>query len=210
VKRREFIAGLGSAAAWPLVARAQQAAMPVVGYLSPQSADDDYKFRTVPFLQGLKETGYVEGQDVAVEYRYAENQFDRLPTTAAAFAESGHGILTSMGTRPRSQAGDPMTLGNMRANGVRSLAVWERHHEGAERRSLVGPYAGPGVWAAHGPGLFQAVHQLRADLIGCVSELVAFEDASGIGRRLGRTHGTGIPETLLATADEVIQCWHTQ
>jgi putative tryptophan/tyrosine transport system substrate-binding protein len=72
IKRRQFIAGLGSAAAWPMVARAQQAAPLVIGYLSPQSADDDYKNYTVPFLQGLKETGYVEGQNVAIEYRYAE------------------------------------------------------------------------------------------------------------------------------------------
>ena len=83
MKRRTFIAGLGSAAAWPVVARAQQAAMPVIGLLSAQSADDDYKNMTVPFLQGLKETGYVEGQNVAVEYRYAENQYDRLPALAA-------------------------------------------------------------------------------------------------------------------------------
>jgi putative ABC transport system substrate-binding protein len=69
IGRRTFVAGLGSAAAWPVVARAQQAALPVIGYLSPQSADDDYKNFTVPFLQGLKETGYVEGQHVAVEYR---------------------------------------------------------------------------------------------------------------------------------------------
>jgi putative ABC transport system substrate-binding protein len=74
VRRRTFIAGLGSAAAWPLVARAQQAALPVIGYLSSQSADDDYKNHTVPFLQGLKETGYVESQNVAVEYGWAENQ----------------------------------------------------------------------------------------------------------------------------------------
>jgi putative tryptophan/tyrosine transport system substrate-binding protein len=78
MRRREFIAGLGAAAAWPLVAQAQQPAVPVVGFLSPQSADDDYKNFTVPFLQGLKETGYVEGQNVAVEYRWAENQYDRL------------------------------------------------------------------------------------------------------------------------------------
>jgi len=80
VKRRTFIAGLGSAAAWPVAARAQQ---PVIGYLGVQSADDDNDKDTVPFLQGLKETGYVEGQNVAIEYRWAENQVDRLPALAA-------------------------------------------------------------------------------------------------------------------------------
>ena len=80
MRRREFIVRLGSAAAWPVVARAQQAGVPVIGYLGDQSADDDF---TVPFLQGLKEAGYVEGQNVAVEYRYAENQYDRLPALAA-------------------------------------------------------------------------------------------------------------------------------
>ena len=61
IKRRTFIKGLGSAAAWPVLARGQQAGMPVIGYLGSQSADDDYKSFTVPFLQGLKETGYVGG-----------------------------------------------------------------------------------------------------------------------------------------------------
>jgi putative ABC transport system substrate-binding protein len=87
MKRRTFIVGLGSVAAWPVVARAQQPSVPVIGYLSPgssaDSADDDRKNRTVPFLQGLKETGYVVGQNVATEYRWAENQFDRLPVLAA-------------------------------------------------------------------------------------------------------------------------------
>jgi putative ABC transport system substrate-binding protein len=62
MNRREIIAGLGSAAAWPVVARAQQPAMPVIGYLGAQSADDDKILSSVPFLQGLKEIGYVEGQ----------------------------------------------------------------------------------------------------------------------------------------------------
>ena len=83
MRRRTFIAALGGAAAWPLAARAQQRAVPVIGFLSPQSAEVDYKIITVPFLQGLKETGYVEGQSVTIEYRYAENQFDRLPALAA-------------------------------------------------------------------------------------------------------------------------------
>jgi putative ABC transport system substrate-binding protein len=82
MRRREFIAGLGSAAAWPVVSRAQQPVLPVIGYLGTQSADDDYKNFTVPFLQGLKETGYVEGRNVAIEYRWAESQADRLPALA--------------------------------------------------------------------------------------------------------------------------------
>jgi putative tryptophan/tyrosine transport system substrate-binding protein len=64
MRRRDFIVGLGSAAGWPLAARAQQSALPVVGFLIPQSADEVYKNMTVPFLQGLKEAGYVEGQNV--------------------------------------------------------------------------------------------------------------------------------------------------
>jgi putative ABC transport system substrate-binding protein len=82
IRRREFIAGLGSAAAWPLAARAQEPTVSVIGYLGTQSAELDYKNFTVPFLQGLKETGYVEGQNVVVEYRYADNQYDRLPALA--------------------------------------------------------------------------------------------------------------------------------
>jgi hypothetical protein len=86
MRRRDFIAGLGSAAAWPVVVRAQDKPLPVVGWLSSQSADDDYKNRNVPFLQGLKETGYVEGQNVAVEYRRAESQLDRLPVPLSSAA----------------------------------------------------------------------------------------------------------------------------
>jgi putative ABC transport system substrate-binding protein len=83
MRRRDFIAGLAGAAVWPLAADAQQPTVPVIGYLGTQSADDDYKDHTVPFLQGLKESGYVEGQNVAVEYLWAENQYDRLPALAA-------------------------------------------------------------------------------------------------------------------------------
>jgi putative ABC transport system substrate-binding protein len=98
VKRRTFIAGLGSAAAWPVVAWAQQQAMPVVGYLGAQSADNDYKDFTVPFLQGLKETGYVEGQNVAIEYRWAENQYDRLPALAADLVRRRVAVIVAGGT----------------------------------------------------------------------------------------------------------------
>ena len=97
MQRRTFIAGLGSAAAWPVVARAQQPAMPVVGYLGVQSADV-YKTLIVPFLQGLKETGYVEGQNVAIEYRRAENQSDRLSALAADLVRRRVAVIVAPGT----------------------------------------------------------------------------------------------------------------
>jgi putative ABC transport system substrate-binding protein len=98
VKRRTFIAGLGGAvAAWPVVGRTQQPS-PVIGFLSAQSADDDYKNITIPFLQGLKDAGYVEGQNVAIEYRWAEGQPDRLAVLATDLVRRRVAVIMAVGT----------------------------------------------------------------------------------------------------------------
>jgi ABC-type uncharacterized transport system substrate-binding protein len=98
VRRRKFISLLGGAAAWPFAARAQQQpAMPIVGFLDPRSPDDVID-RLRAFRQGLKEIGYVEGENMAIEYRWAENQIDRLPALAADLVRRQVALLAVPGS----------------------------------------------------------------------------------------------------------------
>jgi putative ABC transport system substrate-binding protein len=98
MRRRDFIAGLGGAAAWPLVARAQRPAVPVIGFVYTGSAELSAAGWVAAFRKGLGETGYVEGQNVAVEYQYLEGQFDGLPALMTDLVRRRVAVIVAAGT----------------------------------------------------------------------------------------------------------------
>ena len=116
MKRREFITLIGAAAAWPLAARAQQPAMPVIGYFSGRSPDAEAPLR-VPFLKALADSGFTVGRNVAIEYRFSEGQDERLPELAAELVRRQVTMLVAT-DRPSALAAKAAT------GAPSSFAVW--------------------------------------------------------------------------------------
>jgi putative ABC transport system substrate-binding protein len=148
IKRRTFIAGLGSAAAWSFAARAQQPAMPVIGYLSGGSRATSEG--PAPLLEGLKEVGFIEGQNVRIEYRWADGHYDRLPALAADLVDRRVAVLVA--------AGGPLTTQPAKAATSTIPIVFQGGGPDPVKEGLVASFARPGgnvtgVWNLGGSAL---------------------------------------------------------
>jgi putative ABC transport system substrate-binding protein len=189
MRRREFISLLGSAAAWPRAARAQQPAMPVIGYLNTGSSESD-AYRLTGVRRGLSQTGYVEGRNLVIEYRWARGHNDRLPALAAELVRREVAVIAAAGTQSMlaakaatttvpivfSTGADPVGEGVVaslshpggNATGVTNLGVElvqkqiEKLHEMVPKANVIAALVNPSDPAVGGPATKGAQVDARA------------------------------------------------